>query len=262
MAASAAARLCLRPPRAQRFGAHVDVVVADERACRRRNSSGDDLGPACEGSRARAVELRVRGYGASREANVSIDHKAWLFDHAAFDAELAPVLFAALDECDFEPIRAFVAAHHASMRDPRSPALAPLGDDWEAQLADIGDDERRWADVALARYCAIDDADGLSQDGERAIEDIEQIPALFDVAVELVEGRPFGPGHHRLDPGRSGTGLLSAGRVAELAALLDRHLASTGKLAKMRERLRSIYARARDRGRGLLLTDFSHDTIR
>lgn len=205
---------------------------------------------------------------------MSIDHKAYLFDHTAFERQLAPVLSEALETGCVEPLRRFILRHGDQLTDPDTEE--PLDEDWEASAAE--EDGVQWyADRALTLfYDLAGGSEGLGQGYDALHAYLRTIPLLRDEADTLLFGRLFGPPGRRLDPGFMGTGLVSEKEVRRLHRLLEEcdfppvpgpgsplyagclyPPEEEGEVEEALDSLSELYAEAADEGRGLLFTDFS-----
>lgn len=204
---------------------------------------------------------------------MSIDHKAYLFQYDEFHQELADLLHRALESGEVEPLREFINFHRPALTDPWMEG--PLEEDWEdehRQNLDI----QLYADVALTKYYDLTDNLGLSYGFDALGVYLNAIPSLARHADSLICGALFGPKGKRLDPGRMGTGLLPAVRVAQLAKILTSmkwpaipdpespiyakcyyRPTSTEDVAASRTRLEQLFRRAAKAGPGIMFTDFN-----
>jgi len=143
---------------------------------------------------------------------MSIDHKAWLFEHGKFTKEFAPLLTRALTTNDVNALREFIDAHREECADPE--IGEPLDDGWDS---DLPDDVQAFADVALRPYIHAASEMGLQDRWDALLAFLASVPSIgVKDARLLVMGEPFGSSACRLDPGRQGTGLVSA-RAAKAA---------------------------------------------
>jgi hypothetical protein len=203
---------------------------------------------------------------------MSIDHKAYLFRHDEFQAELAVPLRRALQTGKVHALRDFINRHRASLTDLGMGA--PLAEDWEEAAAEP--DVQHYADLALTRYYDLTDSQGLSYGFDALSAYLHTVPRLARYADDLICGRLFGPRGKRLDPGRMGTGLLSpaqAGRFARLLAgtkwpaipgpeaeiYADCHYQpeSPEDVQKSLDQLLELYGRAAKARVGILFADFN-----
>jgi hypothetical protein len=145
---------------------------------------------------------------------MSMEHKAYRFDHEGFVAELAPILYRALDTGDVAPLVTFVESNVDRLTDPYEGQ--PLRPGWQDAIATK--DAHRYGDFALTAYYRAADDIGLVNLWRAVLEDTAN--EVRGNADELVLGTPFGPAHNRFDPGRMGSFFRSAAQVrADLAAV-------------------------------------------
>jgi hypothetical protein len=211
---------------------------------------------------------------------VSIDHKAWLFDYRAFERELADTLYGALQTGDGRALKAFIDRHSGELTDQWTEER--FGPDWEEELRrrpgkpPAEYDVQDYGDIALTKYYDVSDSRGLSYDFDAVHAYLAGLPALADVADALICGYPFGPAGRPFDPGRMGTGFITAGQAKELHGRLRRRLPrppgpgasvyagchykprSAEQVSRALACLRGLYEDAAESDRGLLLADF-HD---
>ncbi len=204
---------------------------------------------------------------------MSIDHKAYLFRHDAFQREFADLLNHSLQTADVDPLREFINRHRESLTDRATEG--PLGENWEEDCGEEPD-VQVYADLALTKYYNLTDELGLSYGFDALAAYLATVPQLAPVADCLICGYLFGPQGRRLDTGSMGTGLLSADEVAKFAELLTTvewpavpgpdsliyadcyyKPGSVQDVESSRDRLTDIYRRAAEAKMGLLLVDYN-----
>lgn len=182
---------------------------------------------------------------------MSIDHKAWLFDHPKFEAEVAPALYRALSEN----------------------SLAPLQDARliQGEFADV----QAAGEAAIGPMIFVADEYGLSYGFDALKAGLLAFPTVAPHAEEMICGREFGPPERRFDPGLMGTGFISGERALVFSELLARigdptfpepssgwyadclyPPASSGDLLQAFSTLRSGLKAAGQRGLGIMVVDF------
>lgn len=173
-------------------------------------------------------------------------HRAYAFHHAAFRAELAPVLEAALSAGDAAPLAGFIERHLDALSDPYEGE--PLSKDWR-KLLESGD-VQELGDFALTKYYDGDLDMGLDADWLEVKDDLTQAGA----SAELLLGAPFGPSSQPFDPSRQGSYFQSEAdvvRAHETAALLA---TQNAKLAETLAPLLGLLSQAARHGKGLYVT--------
>jgi hypothetical protein len=208
---------------------------------------------------------------------MSIIHKAYLFQHEAFQKELADVLFAALRDESVEGLRQFIDEQRQHLTDQETEG--PLGEDWEAGADKSWDSwaaVQCYADIALTKYYDLTDDRGLAYGWDALAAYFGLVPLLHDSADLVIGGYLFGPKGRRLDPGSMGTGLLSTEDVTRLLKLLEwPHRPpipgpesevyagcyykpdSVGAVQLSLDELLELYRAAKRNKCGLLLTDYN-----
>lgn len=206
---------------------------------------------------------------------MSISHKAWPFDETRFQAELAPILYAALQDGDEIKLRAFIYTHRDSMTDLWD--NEPLRDDWETSREEpnacLG--VQCLADIALSRYHDREDEWGLRHDFDALGAYFDSIPALRTLPGALICGYLFGPRGKRLDPGYQGTGIVSVAQAREHLHRLQtidwpvvpdpksplwagvHYRRSAEEVLDARDRLVDLYLHVVDQNLGILFADFN-----
>lgn len=128
---------------------------------------------------------------------MAMEHKAFHFRYAAFEAELRPILESSLRSGEPGPLAAFIDAVRQDLRDPYEGQ--PLGDDWRESLG--GADVHAYGDFALTRYYDPADDRGLGPRWQAIQGALGNEPE----AVTAVLGQPVGFEEHWFDPGRMGS---------------------------------------------------------
>ncbi|APP74482.1 hypothetical protein [Xanthomonas vesicatoria] len=165
---------------------------------------------------------------------MSFSHKAFSFDWAAFERELAPKLKQALQLEDARPLEDFIEAHIDSVRDPYEGE--PVTEDWRSMLE--AGDVQELADFALTRYYQPSADFGIGEEWE----------ALSREMPEAERAALLGSAFESFDPGRMGSYFQSERVAADsLRALRN----SSGTAA---ERLKQGLSEAVDSGRGIYVT--------
>jgi hypothetical protein len=141
-----------------------------------------------------------------------MEHKAFEFDWMAFDADLRPLLVAALRTQDSAPIIAFLDRHKDFIRDPYEGE--PLAADWQTQLDDP-DDVQALGDFALTRYYDPTADFGIGNTWLGLSEKLN--PQEPDALL----GRSIGNGASVFDPGRMGSYFQSPELLIESITVLS-----------------------------------------
>jgi hypothetical protein len=132
-------------------------------------------------------------------------HKAYALDHEAFAAELAPILYRALETGHRDELVALIDANQCRLTFPWDGTRLPR--DWRSVLE--RGDAHELGDLALTRYYNAAEDHGL-QEYWLAVE--EALPELLRAALL---GAPFGPTMNLFDPGRMGSYFQTAATAAE-----------------------------------------------
>ncbi len=169
---------------------------------------------------------------------MTMSHKAYAFDHAAFTTELAPLLRDALQTGSRESLDRFVDHFRPVLSHPWG--AVPLPASWREEL-EVGD-VQEVADLALTKYYTPDGEAGV---GEAWPAWQESAPP--DVARCLL-GAPFGPVECPFDPGRMGSYFQSPEEVIASQICLSRMV--TPSLARFKE----LLAHAASLRKGLYVT--------
>lgn len=177
---------------------------------------------------------------------MSMSHRAYALDHAAFTTELSSLILRALESDRGEELSAFVDAHLASLTDPYEGE--PLGRDWRELLED--GDVQELADFALTKFYDGDLDMGLDQDFQGIADELEQA----GVSHELLLGTPLGAEPRVFDPGRQGSYFQSEADVARGLATLNELVARAPELEGALAPLLGMFQQAARQGRGLYVT--------
>ena len=137
---------------------------------------------------------------------MSMEHKAFVFDHDAFDRELRPTLERALSSHDISGLVAFINANSGQLFDPYEGE--PLGEGWEVMIETP--DAHQYGDFALTKYYDPTVDIGLGVLWERVQELISNDPTLVESPIL---GTVVGPGDAPFDPGKMGAYFQSAEQV-------------------------------------------------
>jgi hypothetical protein len=177
---------------------------------------------------------------------MTMTHRAFALDHAAFSAELRPLLLRALETNDCAELARFIDQNLAALSDPYEGE--PLAADWRNLLEE--NDAHEHGDFALTKYYDSELDVGLDADWEEIGELLEKSGS----SGNLMLGAPLGPEAAPFDPGRQGAYFQSEVEVAqnerELLALLAREPALTEPLGA----LRGMLSQAARHGKGLYVT--------
>lgn len=173
-------------------------------------------------------------------------HRAYAFAHAAFRAELAPLLEAALSTGDGAPLASFIDQHVDSLTDPYEGE--PLTKDWRESL-DAGD-AQELGDFALTKYYDGDLDMGLDLDWL----DVKSELTHAGEDAQLLLGAPFGPASQPFDPGQQGSYFQSEEEVERAHATVQRLAAKSPELAEALAPLLGMLGQATQQRRGLYVT--------
>jgi hypothetical protein len=126
-----------------------------------------------------------------------MQHKAFLFDYAAFDRELRPLLEGALYSGSTRELLSFLESNLHRLRDPYEGE--PLNAEWHTliQTPDI----HHYGDFALTKYYDPTADIGLGTAWEEVQESLARDSRL---ATSPILGRTVGPDNDPLDPGKMG----------------------------------------------------------
>lgn len=204
---------------------------------------------------------------------MSISHKAYLFDYARFDAELAVSLYTALEADSVTDLRRFINEHRMSLIDFGTEQ--PPGPDWESSI-DPAYRVQQYADLALTRYYGTGDDRGLGHRFDALGAYLDTVTAWGKNPGALICGWLFGPPGRRLDPGSMGTGLVCEAEIGDVLRRMDAITwppvpppgdatyadcyygpSSSEEVAESLAALTQLYRDAWRANRGLLLTDYN-----
>lgn len=182
----------------------VDFITSE---CRRTNR--------CAQARDRVHFIRwrsLRGLGERSRSStnrehliMSMCHKAYALDHEAFSAELAPILYRALETGLNDELSALIDDNLRMLTFPWDDT--PLPADWRSAL-ELGD-THELGDFALTKYYDAAEDCGL-QEHWFAVENRLSGP----VRASLL-GNVFGPSENVFDPGRMGSYFQTAALAGE-----------------------------------------------
>lgn len=143
---------------------------------------------------------------------MSMCHKAFVLDYAAFEREIAPILFEALLADDTADLAVFIDANRQSLTLPWD--ASPLPSAWRTVVDSR--DVQQVADIALTKFYDADEDHGL-QEHWTAVS--ERLPN--EARLGLL-GEPFGPTGALFDPGRMGSYVQEPDRVEQSLQVLRR----------------------------------------
>lgn len=175
-----------------------------------------------------------------------MSHRAFAFDHAAFVAELRPLLLRALETNDAQELAAFIDAQRGQLTDPYEGE--PLTEAWR-DLLEVGDVHEH-GDFALTKYYDSDLDIGLDD----AFEDIAELLEQSGSSGALTLGEQLGPDDACFDPSRQGAYFQSEAEVRDAAAELGAVLARQPVLAEPLSPLRGMLEEAARQKKGLYVT--------
>lgn len=177
---------------------------------------------------------------------MSMLHRAFAFDYAAFHDQLRPLLLRALETDDRSELCGFIDANLKLLVDPYEGE--PLAKNWQALLE--SGDVQELGDFALTKYYDGDLDIGLDADWEAIGELLEK----WGSSMALTLGTPLGTLEAPFDPGRQGAYFQTAADVTaaltSLQALLQAQPSLAAELAPLQGMLQQS-ARSR---RGLYVT--------
>jgi hypothetical protein len=173
---------------------------------------------------------------------MSMEHKAFVFDHDRFHAELHDALVGALRTEDITPLRDFIEKHRDELTDPYEGA--PLDDDWESQVAPK--DPHQYGDFALTKYYDPSNDIGLGYEWQ----ELEELLTREAVGGALLLGSPI----DSFDPGKQGSYVQSPDMVHSGLTRLDELLGRKPDLAGQLAAVRTMLESAASRGLGLYIT--------
>jgi hypothetical protein len=174
---------------------------------------------------------------------MAMDHKAFVFDADAYQAELRPVLDQSLRSGDSSPLRDFIQRHFDSLRDPY--AGEPLEAEWE-RLLEV-EDPQEYGDFALTKYYDPSDDIGLG----RAWAEVQELLVRESEAGTLLTlGRTIGPPEAPFDPGRMGSYVMTNADAKDRLNSLKRLAQSKPVLARRLEPILRMYEAVARSGKG------------
>ncbi len=141
---------------------------------------------------------------------MSMCHKAYALDYEAFAAELAPVLYRALETGHHDELAALIDANQSRLTLPWDGD--PIPADWRSVLEQGHDHEL--GDLALTKYYDPAEDHGVQ---EHWLSIDEALPEMLRASLL---GAPFGPKGNLFDPGRMGSYFQSAAMAAQSRQLL------------------------------------------
>lgn len=173
-------------------------------------------------------------------------HRAYAFAHAAFIAELAPVLEAALSSGDGAGLQRFIDQNLEALTDPYEGE--PLPKDWRESLE--SGDPQELGDFALTKYYDGDLDMGLDLDWLAVKDELTNAGE----GEQLLLGTPFGPASRRFDPGRQGSYFQSEADVARAHATVQRLVEENPERAEALAPLVGLLSQAARQRQGLYVT--------
>jgi hypothetical protein len=176
---------------------------------------------------------------------MSMEHKAFLFDHDRFEQELRPVLERALAQGTSEDLKRFIVEHLQALKDPYEGL--PLDEDWEDLLE--FDEPDQYGDFALTKYYDPAEDFGLGSDWISVQEVIE---SRAPGASALLLGKPLRGGDALFDPGKMGAYFCSPDDVREGLRFLQ-GLTASGELPEA-SAIAGLFGKAASAGDGLYIT--------
>lgn len=147
---------------------------------------------------------------------MSMNHNAFVFDHATFERELSPILLRALESRTVTGLVAWIEAERESLVDPYEGE--PLLEDWEKAF--VKRDVQEFGDIALTKYYDPTESVGLDD----TWQDVGAALAAAGLGEALILGTPFGTAEHWFDPGVMGSYFQSATTVVANLELVERLL--------------------------------------
>jgi len=176
-----------------------------------------------------------------------MNHNAFVFDHAAFEFELRPILLQALETGDVGAIAGWIDANRESLVDPYEGDELP--EDWAALMEEPN--VQTHGDFGLTKFYSPTVSIGLD-DAWDTLGDVLQQAGLKQ---SIILGTPLESTRgHQFDPGCSGSYFQTLAEVkrslAEVEALQERTPALHARLAPIVNMLRA----ANEAGQGLYVT--------
>jgi hypothetical protein len=177
---------------------------------------------------------------------MGLEHKAFLFDYAAFDLELRPILEKALSDGNGSKLVEFIDRNIVSLSDPYEGE--PLTADW-SQLLET-QDAHQYGDFALTKFYDPTQDLGFG----RSWEAVEAAAVHLLGDAQPVLGRTIGPTGNVFDPGKAGSYFQSEDAVKENRRRLLAAMESSGQAREDVHALDGLLRTAVDAGRGLYVT--------
>jgi hypothetical protein len=177
---------------------------------------------------------------------MTMSHRAYAFDHAAFRSELSELLLRALQANETNELATWIDAHRSRLTDPYQGE--PLEENWRDALEP--GDVHEHGDLALTHFYDSELDIGLDTDWESIAELLEKSGS----SGALTLGSALGPEEAPFDPGRQGAYFQTEAEVQQglrdVRALLERHPLLAEPLAP----LEGMLSQAARRGQGLYVT--------
>lgn len=142
-----------------------------------------------------------------------MDHKAFIFDFAAFQDELKPILEEELASNSYVRLREFVLINRKLLRDPYGGL--PLTENWEIQISPK--DPHQYGDFAITKYYDPTMDIGLGNEWEEP----QELFITLGLSESPILGRTIGPHENPFDPGKMGSYFQSNQQVLDNLRLLD-----------------------------------------
>ena len=178
---------------------------------------------------------------------MTMNHNAFVFDHAAFEVELRPMLLEALETGSIATIAEWIDANRESLVDPYEGDELP--EDWEALMEQPN--VQTHGDFGLTKFYSPTSSIGLDDAWDTLGELLEQTGSrraiILGTPLETAQGQQF-------DPGCSGSYFQTPADVkrslSEVKAVQERNPALRARLEPIAGMLRS----ASEAGQGLYVT--------
>ncbi len=177
---------------------------------------------------------------------MTLAHRAFAFDYAAFHDELRPLLLSALQTTDTSGLFEWIEGNLRELVDPD--AGEPLPKNWQALLED--GDVHELADFALTKYYDVDLDIGLDVDWKKLAELLEKSGQVST----LLLGAPLGPKGAELDPGHQGSFFQTALEVNSALEAIQSVLQAQPTLATELAPVQGMFQQAARHHRGLYVT--------
>jgi hypothetical protein len=152
---------------------------------------------------------------------VSMNHNAFVFDCASFEAELRPLLIETLATNESLRLVAWIEANRLSLVDPyEGKKLVP---NWEMELSKP--DVHLYGDIALTKYYDPTDSIGLDD----SWQDVGETLKAHGLREEIILGTPVGMKDRLFDPGGMGSYFQSQETVVANQRNLEVALRNSGQ---------------------------------